>query len=346
MGTARSSDGTATQPPREGRVLRVDPIRLVVDVADPTMHGTVFYERFLEAVLASSYAGTVVVPKHDAVPVTEVVIPAEDTGNETNWPRYGRRSLATTRGAFSADRLRLYLDRLVLDGRAFCALAMNPFVPVGAWLSGSSNAIVADVNLTTAKRARDPRAISMPAPPFIVGDGSSERRDLLASFRGASSHPVRDRLARSADAPNVVVELLGTRGHVGRIDAVSGAGDDHYAGLLRRSVFGLVPRGDCHFSYRLLEVMSFGCIPVVLSDDLVLPYDRIVPWRSIALHVPEERAGDLGGLLRSVPPERIEKMRAGVMAVYRRWFRSLPAMVDGLTVEIAVVRAMQREGMI
>jgi hypothetical protein len=60
-----------------------------------------------------------------------------------------------------------------------------------------------------------------------------------------------------------------------------------YQALLQQPIFAFVPRGDCLFSYRFLEVISFGCIPIVLADGWILPFDRIIRWDGQALHLPE-----------------------------------------------------------
>ena len=74
---------------------------------DAAMPRTVFYERFKEAVQRhSSFRET------DA----ELLIPAEDTANETNWPRYGNPQSAYLRGSrpdLSNDGIFFrYLDRI------------------------------------------------------------------------------------------------------------------------------------------------------------------------------------------------------------------------------------------
>lgn len=49
-----------------------------------------------------------------------------------------------------------------------------------------------------------------------------------------------------------------------------------YADLLISSRFGLVPRGGGLHSYRFIEVLAAGAIPVVLADDWVIPFQEVV----------------------------------------------------------------------
>ena len=98
---------------------------------------------------------------------------------------------------------------------------------------------------------------------------------------------------------------------------MAGAKDDSYAELMAASAFAFIPRGDALFSYRLLEAMSYGCIPVILSDNWVLPFDRTIAWTDIALHVPENGVPLLPQLLRAFEPQRIAEIQQAVVGTYR-----------------------------
>ena len=52
--------------------------------------------------------------------------------------------------------------------------------------------------------------------------------------------------------------------------------DFPYSELLTNATFGLVPRGHSRFSYRFLEVLDHGAVPVVVSDGWRLPFDDII----------------------------------------------------------------------
>jgi hypothetical protein len=57
--------------------------------------------------------------------------------------------------------------------------------------------------------------------------------------------------------------------------------------LIRGSVFGLVPRGWGLHSYRLLETMRGGAIPVLVGDGAALPFESVVDWSASAVVVAE-----------------------------------------------------------
>ena len=140
------------------------------------------------------------------------------------------------------------------------------------------------------------------------------------SERRVDSHPCRRALARLHNGNTIIAELVDPTNHSGQIDADKGDVDPAYAALMEASIFAFVPRGDAEFSYRLLEAMSFGCIPIILSDGLVLPFDRLISWADISLHMPESRLSDIPAFLAQISPERIAAMQTGVQRVYQQHF--------------------------
>ncbi len=300
------------------------------------MPRTVFYERFHAAIDRSPFLA------QDPASA-DVLFPEEDTAIETNWPRYGDPASAFARGTFNRtvfwEEYSGYIDGLKQRPEAMCILCMHPDLAMARRLSGCASKMVADINLLVPHRDENPRSISMPALPLVTGTGGNAEPTVLASFRGANSHPVREVLARSRNEPDIVVDLLDAHPQAGAIDAEAGKTDREYAGLLAASSFAFVPRGDRAFSYRLLEVMSFGCIPVVLADGLVLPFDRLIDWGACALHVPEAEAGTVVERIRAIPPDQVAAMRHNVMQTYRTHLDGFDRICRALIAEISILHS-------
>ncbi|CAN1242090.1 Probable beta-1,4-xylosyltransferase IRX10L [Linum perenne] len=56
---------------------------------------------------------------------------------------------------------------------------------------------------------------------------------------------------------------------------------------------------------RLVEAVVFGCIPVIIADDIVLPFADAIPWEEIGVFVDEKDVPNLDTILTSIPPEVI-----------------------------------------
>ena len=83
-----------------------------------------------------------------------------------------------------------------------------------------------------------------------------------------------------------------------------------YVENLRRSVFCLCPRGFAVWSPRLYESIVSGCIPVIIADNIHLPFSfkgSGVDWRDFSIMVPESRVrkGQLKSILLSLSSEAI-----------------------------------------
>ena len=50
-----------------------------------------------------------------------------------------------------------------------------------------------------------------------------------------------------------------------------------------RSIFCLSPAGDTPSSARLFDAIVSGCIPVIISDELELPFEGILDYRKVCM---------------------------------------------------------------
>jgi len=270
----------------------------------------------------------------------QLVVPAEDTAQETNWPRYGDRPSAYLRGSshdLSPDGpYNHYLRRIAAHAaehaeQTLLVVNMHPFVRLPMFFRAAANIVVADGSLAGHERQFNPRTISMPALPMVGPSAAAGKRDILASFQGADSHPVRRILAEFSDRPGFVVRLVDPqRRQPGSIDALAGKADPEYENLLDRSIFAFVPRGDALFSYRLLEVMARGAIPVVLSDGWVLPFDRLIDWDRVTLRFHHDAAGEIPSFLEAMTPDDIAGLQAGVQVAYSEHLQDLDRIVEAM----------------
>eukprot|EP00850_Spirogloea_muscicola_P003209 SM000013S26378 [mRNA] locus=s13:65372:67766:- [translate_table: standard] len=74
---------------------------------------------------------------------------------------------------------------------------------------------------------------------------------------------------------------------------------------MQRSVFCLCPLGWAPWSPRIVESVAFGCIPVIIADDIVLPFADAIPWRQLAVFVAERDVPQLDAILTAIPAKRV-----------------------------------------
>ena len=76
---------------------------------------------------------------------------------------------------------------------------------------------------------------------------------------------------------------------------------------MQRSIFCLCPLGWAPWSPRIVESVTFGCIPVIIADNIVLPFKDVIPWEDIAVFVAEKDVSMIGNILKDIPMEEVTK---------------------------------------
>jgi hypothetical protein len=153
----------------------------------------------------------------------------------------------------------------------------------------------------------------VPAPP----EGTSAvEPDLLFSFVGSCSHPVRrDVLALRheravvEDAGRFVFYAPDAPGHDER--------RRRFHEILGRSKFVLCPRGKGTSSIRLYEVLAAGRAPVIVADDWVAPPGP--DWDACAIRWPEARVAELPAALAEREAD-FDALAAAAARTYAEWF--------------------------
>ena len=79
-------------------------------------------------------------------------------------------------------------------------------------------------------------------------------------------------------------------------------GKGEYTEMLRNTSFSLVMRGDNLYSYRLLEVLSAGAIPVIFSDTWVLPFYEVVDYSKFAIVMKEREWNQTLAVINAIKP--------------------------------------------
>ncbi|KAK8946869.1 putative glucuronosyltransferase [Platanthera zijinensis] len=93
-----------------------------------------------------------------------------------------------------------------------------------------------------------------------------------------------------------------------------------YFNHLRKAKFCLSPRGESSWTLRFYESFFVECVPVILSDQVELPFQNLIDYTLISIKWPSTRIGpQLLDYLESIPDAAIERMIARGREVRCLW---------------------------
>eukprot|EP00747_Dinoflagellata_sp_TGD_P072972 gnl/TRDRNA2_/TRDRNA2_157699_c0_seq2.p1 gnl/TRDRNA2_/TRDRNA2_157699_c0~~gnl/TRDRNA2_/TRDRNA2_157699_c0_seq2.p1 ORF type:complete len:133 (+),score=14.81 gnl/TRDRNA2_/TRDRNA2_157699_c0_seq2:52-450(+) len=83
-----------------------------------------------------------------------------------------------------------------------------------------------------------------------------------------------------------------------------------------KSQFCLQADGNAPWTPRLAEYMTVGCVPVFISDRFIPPFQRVLDWTNLSVHISPSLIGTLKPKLNElVATGRWEELRANVLRV-------------------------------
>ncbi|CAE6940996.1 Mgat1 [Symbiodinium sp. CCMP2456] len=150
------------------------------------------------------------------------------------------------------------------------------------------------------------------------GKPSTERRFRFC-FHGAMRHDLYERThaegrpfngSRAADTRRQI------QAFAGESDASIGPHITpllDYYGRVGDCIFCLVPKGVGYTNGRLFEAFFAGCIPVILSDAMVVPFQAFLPWPDFSMKLPMDDVARAVHLLRAMPSARIAQMQESLL---------------------------------
>jgi SHS2 domain-containing protein len=124
------------------------------------------------------------------------------------------------------------------------------------------------------------------------------KRDLLYSYVGSNTHPVRRELKQYTTKRLEIKE---------------------YCELHARSIFSLCPRGYGANSFRIKEALQYGAIPVYISDKFIEPF--FVDFDEYGVKINLEQVPMLEQILKSFTPEDIERKRERGKEVFKEFYQ-------------------------
>ncbi|XP_051844125.1 LOW QUALITY PROTEIN: exostosin-like 1 [Antechinus flavipes] len=102
---------------------------------------------------------------------------------------------------------------------------------------------------------------------------------------------------------------------------------------LHNSTFCFIPP-NCHVgSFRLLQALKAGCVPVLLRRGWELPFAEVIDWGTAAIIIDERHLLQIRSVLQGLPPARVLALRQQTQFLWDAYFSSVEKIVHS-TLEI------------
>lgn len=139
------------------------------------------------------------------------------------------------------------------------------------------------------------------------------KKDLLCSFYGSNTHPIRLQLLKDLEGkPNTIIKNKPWRNKITDKDFLS------YIQYAVRSKFLLCPRGYGLNSFRLYESFQLGCVPVIISNKRFLPWEDELDWSKFSIFVTNTK--NLYQTLEKISDAKYNEMLSIGQKLYKDYF--------------------------
>ena len=168
---------------------------------------------------------------------------------------------------------------------------------------------------------------------FTEAERNDTSPDLLYSFVGSRSHPIRKPILRMTHSRALVEDSSGFVFYDRSDPEAFDRRKAHFRSTLLRSKFVLCPRGAGTSSIRLFETLAAGRVPVIIGDQWVPPVGP--KWHDISLRVRESEVATIPSRLEAAEAQ-FPRMAQAAHAAHVQWF-SEPVIFHRLISECAVL---------
>ncbi|CAF1067833.1 unnamed protein product [Adineta steineri] len=150
-------------------------------------------------------------------------------------------------------------------------------------------------------------------------------RSILLSFKGKSYEDVQHHRTFFRHLNNNHDIIIRYTDHTNTSDD-----KNEYIQLLQQSRYCLVPSGRRLYSYRLLETLQYGCIPVIITNDdelIILPFSEIIDWSKSVIIYSNSSLSLLPYYLKMISKTQRNDMQKQCLTIWLEYFSSIQRIV-------------------
>lgn len=154
-----------------------------------------------------------------------------------------------------------------------------------------------------------------------------QKNYMIVSTQLNIPHSYLEELQSIASSSNDLL-LLGSCKTEGQVDRTkrceyTTSREFDYPVILKEGMFCLVVRSARLLQAMLMDVLASQCIPIIIADSVVMPFNSHIDWNRIAVFIPEDNIKNLLKIVHGVSNERRGELYWQLRWVYQRYFASM-----------------------
>ena len=141
-------------------------------------------------------------------------------------------------------------------------------------------------------------------------------KDILCSFVGTITHPIRKKLYDMYHNKNKFYFSK----ELNWSPLVPDDKLEEFRRITSRSKYTLCPRGNIIQSFRIYETIQLGSVPIIITDKYTYPFGNSIDWNSFSLIISENKIGDIENIINDIPDDTYNDMLRIGKEIYNKNF--------------------------
>lgn len=242
------------------------------------------------------------------VPIEDADFVITCLSDERNYPIYGNMSVSKPKIEINKKDIPLFLQNH-FELKIFQKIIVFFHVPI----YNENDKII---NVCYTKKDDDSKNIVICPPAIKKFKFSKETKKYFVTFKGNKyASKKREHIIHCFEKYNNEKNII--------IDRSNSKYD--YDDLMKNSLFGLVVEGDLPWSYRFIEVINSGCIPIIIKpkNENILAFHELIDYSLFSIVIHEEEIDNMMvHILPNITEEKIKSMLYHLEIVNNKYFIS------------------------
>lgn len=105
--------------------------------------------------------------------------------------------------------------------------------------------------------------------------------------------------------------------------------DYEYPNILEKGLFCIISRSNEHLAGEpnLLEALATNCIPIIISDNYVMPFSEVLDWNLASIQIRESHLHSIMSVVKSISNDKILELQKHGRYFFKSYFESLEKIV-------------------